>query len=91
MTEQPASYDVNGKDKNLLLCPFCGRKPNAYESDVDIGCGDYQYVYKIICECAANPVVSIPGEHGYLRDDDTPNAEAKERAIEAWNTRVECK
>ena len=77
--------------KELLPCPFCGGKPSSYESSIDTGAGDSVYVYRIICECLANPVVFVEGSHGYKQEGDIPNDEAKQKAIKAWNTRFDIK
>ena len=72
----------------LKPCPFCGGEPALYEHSFDVGAGDHQYLCRIICECLANPVVYVEGEHGYKQPDDIPNKQAKAKAILAWNTRA---
>ena len=67
----------------LKKCPFCGGKPNEYDTVADNPFDETDYTYRIICECLVNPVcyVSTVNEIEY--------GNLKKKAIKAWNTRVD--
>lgn len=77
------------EEKTLKPCPFCGSEPNSClrQSTGEDGSVYYSY-HEIACEnreCGMMPLVSVNLEE---QDGDNPWEQAVEKAIDAWNRRL---
>lgn len=73
---------------DLKACPFCGEFPELKKTTIDIGAGDIQSLFYIICDCPVGPAVRVRGEAGYKVNTERSNEEAKALARSRWNTRA---
>jgi hypothetical protein len=71
-------------------CPFCGEPCKQWSHYQDTGGGDGRDIFNTGCQnpkCDVRPRVHVAWRHGYLRNDDISDAEAKRVSLEQWNKR----
>lgn len=77
-------------DPKLLACPFCGQSPKHETFGAEIGGGDTRKRFVIRCDTrgCVGPFAVEDGESGYRQGDLQTDAQALDKVVARWNSRV---
>jgi hypothetical protein len=78
------------KGRLLEVCPFCSGQAVTDDKAIDIGSGDFRYVFGVKCSndrCFVKPSLYVGGESGYRHGDKLTNEQAKRLSRDKWNIR----